>query len=583
MGDFMIKNAYFKTFGIILFSFLATIGIVMACGGNYFLNSIISIAIFFLYLIAYRKINYNDYRLQLLSGFLSLLFAAIIMIGSLLDNSRLGTLSRILFTIPMLSFSLYPLIVFIMSTKGINANVSKLNNKNLFYIIIFIGNIVTFLSLYPGVYGYDAGFEILQILDSTVAITSRFSIIYSYFISVFIKLGYSLFNSYQIGFALYAFVQMTLMDFIYIYIINYIFQKNYNHIFFYILVLFYSFFPLITIINVSSCQDVLFGGIFAVIVILLDKINKNITVKPMLVSLLIFLLFLLRNNGFYAFLVFLIIVLLFAKGYKKYIIKVSILPVFLYIIYLGPFMNFFNISKDTTINEMLSIPSQQIANVYNYKYDNLTNNQKKLINKFYNTEHFEYYTWRQEISDPIKSQLNSEYTKQNLRQYIQLWMELGINYPRNYIQAFLLNTHGLWYPDKQYNDSRMYHPYIEVNMMNAKEYNNKYIEVNRDSKFTMGYNIINYLVTNNNYNKFPIISLLFTQGFYFIIFIVALAKDIYKKNSSNVLPYALVIGLYVTLFLAPVSLFRYFFPILLIAPLLFNNILFEPIKKQKNA
>ena len=123
---------------------------------------------------------------------------------------------------------------------------------------------------------------------------------------------------------------------------------------------------------------------------------------------------------------------------------------------------------------MLSIPSQQLARVYNYNIDVFNEEEIEELNKSYSKlENFKYYTERQSISDLTKGVLNSDYVKNNLNKYIKLWLNIGLKDPKNYVEAFLLNNLGYWYPNKNYKDDRMYHPYIEYEMLDAKKWNEK--------------------------------------------------------------------------------------------------------------
>ena len=157
--------------------------------------------------------------------------------------------------------------------------------------------------------------------------------------------------------------------------------------------------------------------------------------------------------------------------------------------------------------------------------------------------------------------------------YISLWASVGIKDPQNYIEAHMLNTLGFWYPNKIYYDSRMYHPYIEFSMLDAKKWNSNYIEIKRDSKIPKYKEILEIIVEKNAWQNIPIFSLLFSAGFYFILVIFLLSLILLYKNYEYLAPMSVILSLYFTLFLAPVALYRYVFPIVTILPVIISLIL----------
>lgn len=388
-----------------------------------------------------------------------------------------------------------------------------------------------------------------------------------------------MFNSYQIGFAIYCFLQMLFLSFVSTKITIYSLKRT-NNIYIYLFsVLLFSVFPLYTVMALSATQDSLFAGLFALVILnILDMFeNKNYWknfINPILLSILILFACMIRNNGFYTFLVSIPFIILFKKDKKWLTLLIFLIPLILYKIYSGPVYNLIGIQNTDTMGEMLSVPSQQLARVYNYNNTVFNNKDKTLLNKYYtDVDKFTEYIFRQSISDPIKGLINNNNVSNDLSGYISLWAKIGIKDPKNYTEAFLLNTLGYWYPNKNYSDLRMYHPYIEYDMMNAKFWNKKYIDIKRSSKFK-AYDKLLYLTLVKNYwKKVPIISTIFTMGTYFIVFIFLIGIAILRKKWQYFIPLSIVLGLYITLFLSPVGLFRYCFPILMILPILLSLII----------
>ena len=230
---------------------------------------------------------------------------------------------------------------------------------------IFLFNLLVFLALYPGVYGYDAGFQILEVLNNKVQLTSHFSVLFSAILANCVNLGKTLFNSYQIGLAIFALLQMTFMTYVATRISLYVINKIKNKILFTLTVLFFSLFPPYTVITISTTQDVMFAGISALIVLnLIELVNNkeyyNKKLNPIKLIILITIPF----------------ILIFKKDKKILTIATLITPIIIYKIYTGPIHKIMKVQNEPSTREIVSVPSQQLARVYNYNYDIL--NKKDL-------------------------------------------------------------------------------------------------------------------------------------------------------------------------------------------------------------
>ena len=547
---------------------------------NSFLNILIFVAIF----VVYNHIKPLNKKEKVFAYIFSMLLGIVLVVGSQLEfySDILWTFVTLL-KIICLSIAIYPITnITINYLNQCNIkNINHINNKKLFiivFVIIFIFDFLVFLAIYPGKYGYDAGFQIMEFLDKDTGLTSHFSLLYSFILAKIVNLGNVLFGSYQIGFAIYCFLQMVFLDYVATRITVFTINKTKNIYLGIFSVLFFSFFPLYTVMILSSSQDPIFAGIFALIILNLIDLEYNADYwqkkhKPILLGVLLLLLCLIRNNGFFTTLVALPFVLIFNKHRRILTLIVFLIPIILYKIYNGPILDYMKVTKENEIREMLSIPSQQIARVYNYNKNIFTEEEIDELNNYYfKMEDFEYYTYRQSISDLIKGILDNDYVNNNKIDYFKFWIKTCIKDPENYIEAFLLNSLGIWYPNKDYNDTRMYHPYIEYEMLEGKEWNEKYLDIDKDSKFKAYDKLLDKTLGNNAWKRVPVISTIFTTGTYFWIVIFLFGLVIVRKNLKVLVPLGMIIGLYATLFLGPVALYRYCFPIVILLPVLLSLI-----------
>lgn len=573
-----------------ILSFISTLGInglITITSEQFTNNSFVYFIFFALFLFTFSKIKILKKGYTIFSIIFSVFLSLVLIIGSQLEfYSEIIWSFATLIKIIALSVSIFPLNYLLLKyvDKFKIQKSDNINYKKIFvitFLIILFFNFLVFLALYPGEYGYDAGFQIMEILEKDVQITSHFSLLFSFILAKVVNLGKVLFGSYQVGFGIYCFLQMTFLSYVATKITVFCVKRIPNKIIYFINVLFFSFFPLYTLMSISAAQDSVFAGLFCLIILNVIELIENKDywknkLKPISLGILIFLLCLIRNNGFYCILISIPFIFLACKNKKVVVLLIFIIPLFAYKIYSGPVFNILGVTKTDTFREMLSIPSQQFARVYNYNLKVFSKEELKQLKKFYpQIDDFKYYTYRQSIADPTKSVLNNKYVKSNLKDYISLWTSNGVKDPENYVEAFLLNSLGFWYPNKNYNDDRMYHPYIEIEMMDAAKWNPRYVQIKRESKFPIYEKILNITIGKNAWKRIPIISTIFTTGTYFIIFIFLFLLTILRRNFKYMLPISIILGLYATLFLSPVALFRYCFPIIMVSPLMINLILYQ--------
>lgn len=571
-------------------SFISTLGInglITITSEQVTNNSFVYFIFFALFLFTFSKIKILKKGYTVFSIIFSVFLSLVLIIGSQLEfYSEIIWSFATLIKIIALSVSIFPLNYLLLKyvDKFKIQKSDNINYKKIFvitFLIILFFNFLVFLALYPGEYGYDAGFQIMEILEKDVQITSHFSLLFSFILAKVVNLGKVLFGSYQVGFGIYCFLQMTFLSYVATKITVFCVKRIPNKIIYFINVLFFSLFPLYTLMSISAAQDSVFAGLFCLIILNVIELIENKDywknkLKPISLGILIFLLCLIRNNGFYCILISIPFIFLSCKNKKVVVLLIFIIPLFAYKIYSGPVFNILGVTKTDTFREMLSIPSQQFARVYNYNLKVFSKEELKQLKKFYpQIDDFKYYTYRQSIADPTKSVLNNKYVKSNLKDYISLWTSNGVKDPENYVEAFLLNSLGFWYPNKNYNDDRMYHPYIEIEMMDAAKWNPRYVQIKRESKFPIYEKILNITIGKNAWKRIPVISTIFTTGTYFIIFIFLFLLTILRRNFKYMLPISIILGLYATLFLSPVALFRYCFPIIMVSPLMINLILYQ--------
>ena len=303
----------------------------------------------------------------------------------------------------------------------------------------------------------------------------------------------------------------------------------------------------------------------------------------------------MRNNGLYVVIIVSVISFIVLRRYWRRLMILFLLPLVVFFVYTGPFFDIVGVGKSNdALKEMSSIPVQQITRAFWAHPEKFSDGDREELSKFFEESEsmVEFYPAQPGISDDRKRRLKVDYLKDHLFDFAGFYFKTGAKSLGDYIEAAMFTNMGYYYPSKKYNDSRNYHPLIETeasisddtqkNVMQnlgtsskpiLKTYNNFLISFagslkNRDEAIMWQY--------------VDIIKVVLGPGTYFVLTAFAIALAVVKKNKKIVLPIGLIVGLYITLLLSPVVLFRYVFPIVLCAPLLLALIFQGDNQSHKN-
>ena len=111
-------------------------------------------------------------------------------------------------------------------------------------------------------------------------------------------------------------------------------------------------------------------------------------------------------------------------------------------------MNFLQVQQPDFV-ESLCIPLQQIANVICHDRE-LSPQQIKAIDTVIEDRNLVKELYVPTFADNIKELVragNPEYLEANKGIYFKLWFQLLCQYPGDYIEAYINQTYGYWYPD----------------------------------------------------------------------------------------------------------------------------------------
>lgn len=580
--------------------------------------------------------NRIDRRCAATTAVLSLAFSSLIVLGSQLDQSgRLHDGGLVVGQIMLLLFLIWPLCYFtflLIKRAESRSHAAKTNDKQLSVcvtacvIALGIAMMLWFFVLAPGIYGYDSAIQYIELATEGYPVIDQWSIAYGWVFVTLTKIGSSITGSTEGGFALCMLLQATFICYVEIRIITLIASRYRLRWPVIAATIFLAVSPPLALMAFSSTHDTVFMGCFALIAInLVEMIDDprcfwSHLRKPIALASVMLVFLLMRNNGFYILMLTLPFCAFAAKGYRIKLLLLMIVPLVLFQIYRGPILDSMGVYKGMYIGEalqvsdyqgsaktmsstsskaaqgglptgmnareMLSVPLQQIARTYIEHADTLSEEQLEQLQVYFpekdSVSPLESYETFPCISDEVKGSLNALAVQADLVHFMQLYVSLGIQHPRSYLEAALLSNIGLWYPFKQYPDSRMYHPYIESECSNTPHHDDEtYIVVESASMIPQVDEYVQHLygIGQEHFSTHPILALVSKSGTYFFLILFVIAFSVYRKKWACLLALAPFAFLELSVLLGPVILFRYIAPVVIAAPLLASLLFAHPAKR----
>lgn len=436
-------------------------------------------------------------------------------------------------------------------------------------VVILLCWIPIFLAYYPSVFAYDAEGQLYQMIAHDYS--THHPLIHTLFLGAFFRLGEKLPGSYSSGMALHSIVQMFLMAMILGYVLAVLYRERTSWMMRVALLLFYALFPVNSILAVSTTKDVLFSGLVLLYSVTLNRWYQESGKKSRRFGagfvLLSVLMLLFRNNAVYAWAVCQPFLFIFAR--KKGMLKryAVIVAATLFLFGLG------STGLKTTVSaqsgsprEMLSIPLQQMARTRVMHEAEIDEAMRRKLDAYLPSE-WVFAAYNPYLADPVK---NRAVIHDDPAGLIKTWMQLGTRFPLTYVDAFLDNSIGYWYlADKTH--STIY----GVGMESGFGY------LNTDNRpMPAGYEIIEHsylpklrlfmerLISDNDYQKMPVLSVIFAPAFYWWLLCLYIAFFLYRKEYEMLVPALFLAAYYLTLLLSPTVLIRYMYPFVLSVPMM---------------
>jgi hypothetical protein len=409
----------------------------------------------------------------------------------------------------------------------------------------------------------------VKLIDEGVKITNHHPVLHTVILGSCMKVG-KLVGNDNIGVLLCTLIQIICLSAAFSYIINFMKKLKTNNLIRILSLIMFALFPIFPMCAIKITKDILFASLLIFYVIEIYKIilNSKNKVKLSLKNLCIvlflcILLALIRNNGIYTVLLSLPFVAIIDKKNRIRIIALAVIIFAIYKLIVSALFPALKITPSST-SEMLSVPFQQTARYVKEYPKDVTDKEKETISKVLNYNKIAK-KYNPEKSDSVKKQYNKDCTKQDIKDYLKIWIKMFKKHPSVYFDAFCNNYYGYMYPESEVQDlGTGYVNNADPILSKTGQFNYRYIK-----KFKTGRRVLKQL-TNLSY-KLPIIAWPINIALNNWLLIGILIYLVCKKKYKYIVYLLPGLSVLIVCFASPLnSCYRYSLPIIFMMPLILS-------------
>jgi len=421
----------------------------------------------------------------------------------------------------------------------------------LMFILLLLFLLPSYLSVYPGLFNYDASAQLASYLEGTM--TEHHPVLHTYLLGKVLCTGYEIYGDLDFALCFYFGFQVIAFLLMVVYIFGFFYEKNVPIIFHGILFFIITMYPPITLHLLCITKDNFFALFLVDFIVANYKLFDKDRGKFSICDCIFWIVFLLgtliyRNNSIYVIALFSPLwiygVVKSKKEIKKRVLMVGI-ALTIFLAYKYPITNMITVSGIDS-REMMSVPLQQYARVYVYHYDELSEEERADIESLFS--YIDLKKWYEPlIADGPKAFFDVE--KFGSDKYKTLYINLFKRYPAEFVDSFLENNYGFWYmwPRQAltFEHERGFMTIKSFDFFAIRSKNPKlleFYELFHDSKLVDGDEPWSFL---------------FMPATYLYLCIISMFYALYNKDKVLFLSLLFVIILWTTFLLGPVALVRY--------------------------
>lgn len=467
---------------------------------------------------------------------------------------------------------------------------NSISGRKLFFLSLFLFLLAwlpAYLAYYPGNCAYDTPIQVGQIIEHNYI--DHHPIAHTLLIQGALWLGTHLFGSTNSGMALYTAFQAVLLAGSMAYGVSVLSRRRAAAGWIWTIQLLGMFFPFQWYMSVSVTKDTVFSAFLLVqLISLMDMLLDEREDWHIGSSELVFAvgtvgMVLFRNNGKYAMLVALFVLLLMFcfDGRKRKlwgrILGSGAAAFCVGVIGVSALFSITHAGQGDR-REMLSIPIQQLARCMVYHGgigvveeddDTMDETDRALINDF--ILHEAYKEYDPHIADPVKRHTNTYVVRYRYKDFFKTYFHLLAQYPGDMINAVLAVDAGFLSPfDETHatvNQTKSTEGLGYVQTRWEESTLNSY-GIYKESKWNGLFARMEKWAEDNAYLKIPVLKYFFVPGSYLWIYLFMGIVLILTRKKSLCLPLVIVLSYFGTMLLGPTVQMRYIYPVMLALPFL---------------
>ena len=442
----------------------------------------------------------------------------------------------------------------------------------LYWGILLIFYIPWYLTYYPGLLTPDSLNQIMDAI-SLDSLSNHHSAILNLVIRGILLTVHKFTGSYQTGVGIITCIQMLIITFVFAFSYEWIRKYIRSKVIAVIVFLWFALYPIHHLFSVTLWKDILFSVCFLILLLCIDAAvideksffrNKK---KCFLMFLCLLLLPLMRHNGITVTVVLPIYFFFRFKNFRKQVaigFACVLLVFFGWKLILIPALHITDIAPAHVYTFM----EQQIVRVLDEHRDELTEEERSELQEYFLVPEI-WTLYNPRHADKVKDQFNNELFHENPFRFFTLWLKNGLKFPLAYIEAFLLNDYGFWFPEvnQWISDYSMYDGVKVEDIHPAPLAKIGYVE-----------KIINWL-KQIQFTKTPVLFLLFSPGTYWWLWIYCGCYSLYRNRKKFAL-FMAGFALWLGILLVPITNdFRYGYGLIVGFPLVLFASLSSRTKK----
>lgn len=499
-------------------------------------------------------------------------YALLFALGSQIDAqgfTQLGTsLARFFAALPVALCALYVMFRFVLPRLELAPDAQ---GKKPFctlgaFVLIFASYVPMFLIQYPGSFQYDTMSQVAQIVSGNY--TSFHPLLHTLLLRFALSF-YDLLQSFEKCGAVYSITQMLLVSGCFALTCASL-SRSVSRRAARLAMAYFMFYPIHMTFACNSTKDVLFGAFCTLYVALcLEEIRGGLS-APCRAEWGIsgVLACLLRNNMIYAVVVWLCVLALCRRPFRRMLL-VGVAIVVLSRVCNAGLVAATNADGGTFV-EMLSVPLQQMTRVRVNQPEAFTPEEAALMDRAFWGENPEeepqvrYDRYDPTLSDEIKGRIDEQSLREHLGEVALLWLRIGLRCPGEYVDAFVSLALPSLYPYQNY---KVTHRYLDTGQDNSLTAPFGAEPITRPRRFEPIRQWLNEHIFADGANDIPVIRYLFNLGVLYWTLLLFMLYDMYAGRWERVGVLTLVLLLYATYLLGPIMQARYAYPFMCMLPL----------------